>query len=573
MNVDIKIVKDIQAFYLFSDSDFISRWEELAIQSERVTVFQEPPYVVPWYRLYSNKYQPVLILGYEENSSLIGIMPLAFSLKDHYLTHAVDVVAEYHGWICSKDSEQDFPVQALIAIKKNFKIRIWQWRYLPPRFERNSLSPVALKKEKIYISFAERDSPVLDLKDENKINKIKKNKSIQIKINRYKKKNGLYLERIISKEKAREVFDILSVQCDFRQLAIHRTTPFMNDENKKNFYIERMDFPENNHFTILWSGNIPVAFHLGVCDSDSVYLGLSSYNPVEEKNSPGGILMVKLIELLREEGYHYFDLTPGGDLYKEKYSNIHQKLYMPIISFTKRDKIISDLKILLLESAKKSMFLVGTRPEIVRRKLYNAIASLKNLFRATPLEIVREAISSIYERKVYVLYEYCPDNSSLRNFQIEERISVNNYPDLLLYNDSVPWINKTDLTRIALKRFASDEILYTSVINGVLAHYGWIVKVGKENNFSGFDIMLDSPEDSCILYDFFTEPIFNSQGLFIHTVEKMLYDCLNNDRKKVYLWASENNTQSKDVIEKIGFRAYRKFKCVKTLWMVNRKEL
>ena len=204
MNLEIKIVKDNFVLELLNDKTFISQWEELANQNEKVTVIQEPPFVTTWYRQYSNKYQPILILGFDENSVLVGLMPLAFSLKDQYLTHAGDYHAEYHGWLCKKNIDPEFLVQALIAVKNNFQLRKWQWRPIPPRSQINWLSSPALKKEKIYVRIAEEDSPVLDLNDENKINKIRKNKSIQIKLNRYKKKNSFYIERIKSKEKAKE---------------------------------------------------------------------------------------------------------------------------------------------------------------------------------------------------------------------------------------------------------------------------------------------------------------------------------------------------------------------------------
>lgn len=572
MNLEVKIVKDNSVLELLNDKTFISQWEELADQNEKVTVLQEPPFVITWYHQYSNKFQPILILGFDKNSVMVGLMPLALSLKDHYLIHAGGRQAEYHGWLCKKNADQEFPIQALIAIKHNFKLRKWQWKCVPPRSQIDWLSSKTLKKENIYVRFVEEDSPILDLYDENRIIKLKKTKSIRNNINRYEKKNSFYIERITSKEKAQEVFDILSMQCDFRQMARHQTAPFASDENKKQFYIERLNFPENNHFTILWSDNIPIAFHFGACDSDTVYLGLSSYNPLEEKNSPGTILMIKLIELLKEEGYHYLDLTPGGDKYKEKFCNFHQKLYMPTIYFFKKDKIIADLKYFIRKTIKNWIISAGAQPDIVKNNQDNALAMLKKIPRVTPLKIIRKLISILYERNVYILYKFIIDDVALNNFQSEENITINNYSDLLLYNESNQRIKKTDLLSIALKRFSSEELLFTIVLNGILAQYGWMTKGQTSYRFTELDMEIDTPENSFILYDFFTEPNFLKQELYRKTLEKMLIECRKKNAKEAFIWVSENNIPSKSVIEKVGFKVYRKFHRTKSLWSVQKKE-
>jgi len=572
MDFEIKIVKDNFVFELLDDKTFITQWYELAKQNEQVTVIQEPPFVSTWYRQYYKKYQPILILGFDNNSELVGLMPLAFSLKGQFLTHAGDYHAEYHGWLCKKDVDKDFPVQALIAVKNNFILRKWQWRPLPPRSQLNWISSSELKKENIYVSYAEEDSPVLDLKDENKINKLK-TKSLTNQINRYKKRNGFYIERIRSKEKAIEIFDILADQCDFRQMAAHRSTPFASDGNKKQFYIERLNFPENNHFTITWSDNKPIAYHFGACDSDTVISGLASYDPLEEKNSPSKIHTLKLIELLREEGYHYFDLTPGGDNYKEEYATFHQKIYTLTVYFLKKDKIISDIKSSLKKIAKKWIDSAGVKPKIVRNKLDNALTVLKKILKLTPLKITRSFFSIIYEKKVYVIYRFLIDEESLNNFQIDENIHINNYSDLLLYNSANQNLDKkSNLFSRALRHFKSEDLLYTLVLKGVLAQYGWIAKGGKSHKLPEVDIDFDTPEQSVILYDFFTDPSFNKQELYTKTLERMLLECRNNGIKEVFLWVSENDSSERSNIEKVGFKTYRNIKRTNTLWLVHKKE-
>jgi hypothetical protein len=573
MDIEVKINKNESVLDIINDKIFISRWEEIASQNEKVTVIQEPPFVTTWYRQYYNKYQPVLILGFDKNSVVVGIMPLAFSLKDQYLTHAGDGQAEYHGWLCTKDAEEVFPIKALIAIRNNFKLRQWPWRPIPPRSQIGWLSSKELKKEKIYVFFNKEESPVLDLNDEIKISKIRKNKSIQIKLNRYKKKNNFFIERIKSKEKAKIIFDILSLQCDFRQMAIHQTAPFAQDENKKPFYIERLNFPENNHFTVLWADDSPVAFHFGACDSDTVFLGLSSYNPIEEKNSPGSILIIKLIELLKSEGYRYLDLTPGKDKYKQKYSSFLQNIYTPTIYFFRKDKIISDVKYLIKETMKKCIKLTGGQPDVVREKLGNAFSKLKRNLSLAPGEIIRKLITLPYKKKVYFLYRLLTNDLTLNFSQPEYAISINNFSDLLLYNNSNPNIEKkADLFSLSLKHFSSEDILYTIVSGGILAQYGWMAKGGGSFAIDDIDTSFDTPVNSYILSDFFTEPNLNNQDLYSKTLEKMLVDCKKNGATEVFIAVDQNDLSSRSIIEKTGFKVFRTLQETYSFGMVYKKE-
>ena len=163
MNIQIKIVADKDVFDLLEDKIFIARWEELARAYKKVTVQQEAPFVTTWYRIYLEKYQPILILGYNENTELVGLIPLAFSRENKYLTHAGDWQAEYKGWLSTREADQYFPIHALIAIKNHFPVKKWNWGWISPRSDINWLSSNTLRREKIYVKVTEEDSPVLDL--------------------------------------------------------------------------------------------------------------------------------------------------------------------------------------------------------------------------------------------------------------------------------------------------------------------------------------------------------------------------------------------------------------------------
>ena len=80
MNLEIKIVKNTDALELLKDEAFIMKWKELTELNDKVTVMQEPPFVLTWYLNYSNQFQPLFVLGFDKNSEIVGLLPLAFSI-------------------------------------------------------------------------------------------------------------------------------------------------------------------------------------------------------------------------------------------------------------------------------------------------------------------------------------------------------------------------------------------------------------------------------------------------------------------------------------------------------------
>ena len=82
-------------------------------------------------------------------------------------------------------------------------------------------------------------------------------------------------------------------------------------------------------------------------------MGVFTHDPIEAKNSPGFLFIIKLAELLKEEGFKYLDLTPGGDLYKEEFSNMRQKLYRPTFYFNKKENFLFQFENLIKNIVKK----------------------------------------------------------------------------------------------------------------------------------------------------------------------------------------------------------------------------
>lgn len=573
MKFEIKIVTDEKALQLIDNEEFISEWKELSCADSKVTVLQEPAFVVTWYKQYYEKYRPVLCIAYGDASRVIGLMPLALSLNKGYLTHAGDHQAEYHGWIAHEDIDHDFPIKALIALKNHFHLITWQWRWIPPRAQTIWLNSQVLTKEKIFVKCREERSPIWNLSDENKFKKLMKNKAIKNNMNRYKNKGDFYIERIKTKERIESLIDTIAMQCDFRQEAIHLVAPFKNDPNKKGFYVERMNYPNDNYFTVLWSNNDPIAFHLGTCDRDTLYLGLSCFDPLESNKSPGTLLLLKLARLLMNDGYRYIDLTPGGDAYKQRFSNAQQDLITPCFYFSRLTKLKSDLREEIIRIAKRCLLAIGFTPTLVRNKLSSISELFYKLHRLSLSKLVRWIISLIYEKRIFIYYKYTDDKFFSREIPNSSDISIQKYSDLMHYTGSNPWISMATLLLEASRRFSSGEVLYSLLMNGVLAHYGWLVKGGRTHRFTEVDMEFKSPKGSLILYDFYTEPEFRRKGLYQRNLKKMLYDGFRAGVNEVYIGAAYRNNASRAAIEKTGFKIFKTFVKTRFLWIVKKKEI
>jgi hypothetical protein len=564
MLFEIKIVNGKEAKDLLQDKSFKLQWKELALQDDKVTVIQEPSFVTTWYQQYENTYQPVFVLGLDKRSSLVGLIPLACSVKENRLTHAGDNQAEYHGWLCNKAVDQSFPIKALSALKSNNNLKEWRWRWLPPGSDINWLFAEELKREKIYVRITKQDSPLLDLHDEAKIKRLHRNRSIRTKINRYK--NKLQLEKITSYDRAKEVFGILADQCDFRQMAVHGVTPFTSDKNKKPFYVNRFRYPENNHFTVLWSEDIPIAFHFGACDSNTVYVGLSGYNPCEERNSPGSILYLKLIKLLKNEGYRYLDLTPGGDPYKEKYSNLHQKLYMPTFYFSGKRKQIADLKFFIRKTIKKGLNINPTNKNTWVKRIDTFRFIIKKVLSTSPVITFGKLISLICPRTIHTLYRLTIKDQFLQDEQPDSAIKINNYSDLLKYNESSYWKSKRDLLFKALKRFSRGAALYTIVQNETLTHFGWIISGNDKSFLKVTGLKSEPPVNSVVFYDTIANPNYINHDSFTNVIKNIIALSRLSNTEEVFIQVSGNMGVFNKAIELAGFEVYGRLRRFWFFW-------
>ncbi|MCB0473384.1 MAG: GNAT family N-acetyltransferase [Flavobacteriaceae bacterium] len=547
----IKILEGNEAIKKLKDTSFVTRWKELADHSEKFTVYLEFPYVSTWYRIYADVFEPILVLGYK-NNELNGLIPLARSIADKSIAHAGTNQSEYHGWLSTKNSEKEFLIQALVSLRDKYNLKKWEWGFLPPNSNVNWLFSKILKEESIYGSVSEAITPLLDLSDETKIERLKKNKPTKVKFNRFKKRGDFYIERINSITAAEEIFDQLKEQYDFRQFARYQHAPFVADPFKKKFQIEKLNHPENCHFTVLWSQKKPVAFNISDCDSETVVLGVMSYDPLEEKNSPAHLHVIQLAELLKQEGYRYLDLTPGNNDYKRKYNNLELNVFKLTLYFTKKGISKTKSRELPKKVVKEVFSTIGMKPE----KLSNIIASRG--------EKIKNLVPSKYKKDSYFFYKILLEDLPI-NDNDYGKIHINNYADLLLLND----IDDTEKSRIlsqSLKRFYYGDTLYTLLEKDKLINFGWCSDNLRGQYLSEIDDKVESFEGNTVLYDFYINPGINGNKSHFSILEKMLLDCKKKGKKDVIVGAFTRDHDFRALIENYEHVRYCKLKRINLLW-------
>lgn len=452
MPLTIEIIRGVEAHQLRHDIEFLCEWKSLARQTTHVSVFQEPEFVNSWHEAYKRYFEPIFIIGKNESGNIVGLIPLTIDTETEKLMHAGGWHAEYHGWLGDPGVDETFMTQAMMAIKRRFSVSSWHWTYLPPRCNTDWLQNPVLTKNGIYTRTETMESPLLDLHDEEKLTKILKSKSIKSKINRLKRLGELRIERINSKERVKQLMDQIALLVNFRHEAVHDVAPFETDYLQRDFYLTRSDNLQANHFSVLWMGSKLLAFHYGAIDHATIYIGLTAFDPTASKHSPGVIFLLYLAQLLQQEGIRYIDLTPGGDEYKERFSNAHQTITKPIFYFNKIEKIKSDSKSISSKLLKKS------------NRRFNIINKKENVDNS------HNYVCYGINKKKYEQVMHINNNA----------VNIQKFADLFLYNNNKHHLKRSAILSHAMQRFSQADILFSLVKDNQLLAHAWTSKTGSK---------------------------------------------------------------------------------------------
>ncbi|HHD72787.1 MAG TPA: GNAT family N-acetyltransferase, partial [Epsilonproteobacteria bacterium] len=446
----IDILSRDESLNIISDPSFRTTWDQLARQTSHCTVIQEYGFVASWYLSYLELFDPMMVLGYDTSGTIIGVLPLAVAHDSGTLSLAGENQAEYHGWVCPKAHEEHFLIQALITIKKELHPGMWQWGWLPPGVDTDWLHAKLLHKNGIYINTIALDSPLHNLQHPEKLEKIIKHKSNKIKINRLKRTGELRIERIRDRNRAEELIETIIDQYNFRHLSLYDNIPFKSDTHKKEWHLKQIELmPEYTHFTVLWHNDELLASNFGYCTDEKVLLGLVSYDPVKGAYSPGVVFLIKLMEFIKEEGFGYLDLTPGGDSYKERYANEHVALLKPSFSFNRYQWM-------------KSYLASRVRRFLKQYLTAKDIATIKNRVKKNLFKLLRRKVSE-HTKGLPSYFIYTKETRQVSPPYALPPLKKQQYRDLLLYEGYREDLTCKEIAYRSMKKFERGDRLYTMV--------------------------------------------------------------------------------------------------------------
>ena len=135
---------------------------------------------------------------------------------------------------------------------------------------------------------------------------------------------------------------------------------------------------------------------------------------------------------------------------------------------------------------------------------------------------------------------------------------VDDLDDLVHFTPATSWQSRQGFLTTALGRIERGERVYSARANGVLLHYGWLVREQSEAFFTEVGTKYRYPQPGAVLYDFYTHPDARGQGWYQRTLASMLRDldqesAADGGPRVVYISVLADNKASRHVIEKLGF--------------------
>ncbi|MBD1397722.1 GNAT family N-acetyltransferase [Pontibacter sp. JH31] len=457
-----------QVVDLLCNTNFMAKWDLLYEQCPWATVFQKREFVSSWYQHYTSRYLPILI--HETTAGkLTGLLTLAKCEKEG-ITGAGANQAEYQVWLAEPSNSNEFIQSALSQLRSQFPSDVIHLKYLPSNTPVNWVN--ADSRWGTHCTLQLHKQPLMVIEDASIASELKK-KNRREKINRLKRLGELKFERITELNDFVSLIDMLATQFDFRKGATVNLTPFKSDPFKRDFLVSL--FEQNLlHVTLLKLNNEAIASNVGAYGRGWVHLqGLNTHSPYYAKHSPGILHFLMLGRLLAEENFDVFDLTPGGDSYKNSLANSYVHAYELTISNHLR-RYTQNSKIRLANYIKQSFAKRGIKPTAIKDFkrstwiLFRKLRLVKSLDIRSSFEHIMQLLQLHSER----VYRFTNDSISPPDIQTGY-VNIQKLEDLLNYEDSGSLRTRWEFLSEAMRRFESGERCYTWGAGGRLLACTW----------------------------------------------------------------------------------------------------
>ena len=114
---------------------------------------------------------------------------------------------------------------------------------------------------------------------------------------------------------------------------------------------------------------------------------------------------------------------------------------------------------------------------------------------------------------------------------------------------------------LASKRFSDYNACFAAFCNNNTNHIissGWYVGSCRQFPITEINKMIDIPDGAYMLFDFFTDDMYQRQGYYTKLLNHI---CLQLDGNWILIGVSESNIPSRKAIEKNGFTSVGSFRC------------
>lgn len=308
------------ALHLAESQAIQSAWKVLHARCPWATACQHPDFVLPWYRLYSASFEPVVVIAYSSERGLQGLLPLARRNDGVTMTGAGERQAEYHAWLAEPDAGDGFIRAAVAGLHAAFPTVDLFLKYLPPGTPLGWTVDAGSGDGRCVMRAHRR--PLMHI-DAAAMTRQRNKKNHRQNFNRLSRIGEVAFEQVQDDARFIQVLDDIVFQYDFRQGALHQQKPFHADPMKKSFLLA-LHRQGLLHTTILTVNGELAASHVGLMSQGrALHLGLNTHAPGLASHSPGQLLLAMLGEQLAREGTPLLDLTAGGDGYKEQLATGH----------------------------------------------------------------------------------------------------------------------------------------------------------------------------------------------------------------------------------------------------------
>ena len=536
-----------EAMALMGSRSFSEDWAALLEACPWATAFQGPAFCGIWYRIYRERFDPVLLHSRAQDGTLVGLLPLAVCRETGRIVHAGDHQAEYHAWLARPAEGNAFIEAAIAWVRERFPRPALVFRYVPPG------APLAWTEAGHPLGglckITAHRRPLMRLGDGSDVAASLRKKSNKSRLNRLARLGELRFERLEGRAALEGAIEPVMAMYDLRQGAVHDVLPFRADPLKRPFHLALAEPPGLLHMTVWKVGDEVLSCHLGVRSRDTVHLGIVTHSAQQARHSPGKFQMLLLAQALIPEGVATIDLTPGGDPYKDRFATESDVVH-EVTVFAGRVRHLSDR---VAESAtgqaKRLLRVAGIAPATVKRLAARLRrGGLHRLF----LSAVRRLARQIYHRDEFRLYAY--DVSGGGTPEPAYPMARDRIDDLLAFRPAEAWQTRQSFLSRALARLEAGAHAYTWAEGDRLLYRGWLIPEELDAFFPEVHQHFTFPPGSACLLDSYTMPEARGRGLYRAGLSAALCDMAAEESvERVYGGVLADNGPSRHVLESLGF--------------------